>query len=102
MAYKYQNYCFDTVGQLTEYVAAQCPAVSGNNSILCVPQALPDQIQITATDLNTLVQSVSYLQPAQITCDYLGTDYIEFLWLCAGLLVVAAGARFVSDVLRGK
>lgn len=102
MAYKYQNYCFDTVAQLHDYVAAQCPVISGGSSIVCTPQALPDQIQITATDLQTLVQTVSILQPQQISCDYFGTDYIDFLWLLAGLLVAAFGARCVSDVIRGR
>ena len=102
MGYKYQNHCFDTVGQLYESIAAHCPPVSGNNSIVCAPQALPDQIQITATDLQTNLQVVSTIQPPLISCDLISADFIELNWLFAGLIVAASGARFIADALRGK
>jgi hypothetical protein len=102
MGYKYQNHCFDTVGQLYDHMAAQCPPVSGNSSIVCAPQALPDQIQITATDLQTSLQTISYIQPPLLNCDLIGADFIELNWLFAGLIVAASGARFIADALRGK
>lgn len=102
MGYQYQNHCFDTVGQLYESIAAQCAPVSGNNSIVCTPQTLPDQIQITATDLQTQIVTNSTITPPLINCDLLGSDFIELNWLFVGLIVAASGARFIADAFRGN
>lgn len=100
MGYKYQDHCFDTVGQLYQDIAAQCPPVSGNNAITCIPDV--SSIQITATDLQTSTQFITVIQPPLINCDLLGEDFIEFNWLLAGILISAASTRFIVDFLRNK
>lgn len=102
MAYQSQNYCFETVEQLHKHVAAQCEPISGGYSVTCTSYDPATVIDVLATHLGTGLQTSTTFSPVQITCDYLNTDYISFLWLLAGLMVAAFAARFVSDVIRGK
>lgn len=102
MGYKSKNYCFETVEQLHSHVAAQCAPISGDYSVVCTAYDPATVIDVQSTHLGTGFQTSTTFSPVQITCDYLNTDYISFLWLLAGLMVAAFAARFVSDVIRGK
>jgi hypothetical protein len=102
MGYKADNFCFQTVEQLHKYVAAQCEPISGGYSVVCTPYNPATVIDVQSTHLGLGTQTTTSFTPSLINCDYLGADYISFLWLLAGLMVVAFGARLVSDVIRGK
>lgn len=102
MGYKSKNYCFETVEQLHSHVAAQCVPISGDYSVVCTAYDPATVIDVQSTHLGLGTQATTSFTPSLINCDYLGTDYISFLWLLAGLMVAAFAARFVSDVVRGK
>lgn len=102
MGYKSQNYCFETVEQLHNHVAAQCDPISGDYSVVCTPHNPATVIDVTSTHLSLGTQTSTSFTPALINCDLLSSDFIELNWLFAGLIVAAAGARFIADVIRGK
>lgn len=102
MGYKSQNYCFETVEQLHSHVAAQCEPISGGFSVVCTPHNPATVIDVLATNLTSGIQKTSSFTPQLISCDYFGADYIQFLWLLAGLLVAAFSARFIANLIMGK
>lgn len=102
MGYKSQNYCFETVEQLHSHVAAQCEPISGGYSVVCTAYDPATSIDVLSTHLGTSTQNTSSFTPQLISCDFLGTDYTNLLWLLAGLMVAAFCARFVADFIRGK
>ena len=102
MGYKSQNYCFETVEQLHSHVAAQCEPISGGFSVVCTPHDPATVIDVVSINLGTGIQTSLTFTPQLVNCDYFGADYIQFLWLLAGLLVASFSARFIADLILGK
>ncbi len=98
MSYLYQNRCFDTVQQLHEFVAADCPVVSGGAAIKCTPSAT--DILIEKTDLTQgTTTSYSYV-PAQITCDPSLTDLTSVIWDVSLILIAAFSIAVIIKQLK--
>lgn len=91
MAYLYRGKCLDTVQRLHEFVAAECPAVSGNYSLQCTPTAT--QVDILATDILSAATYASVLVPSQIPCDVTLLDQTAFHWQLVGILVAGFAIR---------
>ena len=91
MPYLYQGRCLDTVQQLHEYVAAECPPVSGNYSLQCTPTA--SQVDIVATDIMNSTTYTSVLVPSQIPCNVTLLDQTDFYWQLALVLVTGFAIR---------
>ncbi|WP_090697176.1 hypothetical protein [Nitrosomonas aestuarii] len=100
MSYLYQNRCFDTVQQLHENVAADCPAVSSGASIQCVPSST--DIAITHTDLATLVSTTSSHIPPQIACDPSLTDLTTIIWDISLIWIAAFTVSVIAKQLLKK
>lgn len=98
MSYLYQNRCFDTVQQLHEFVAADCPVVSGGAAIKCTPSATDILIEKTDLSLGTTT-SYSYF-PAQITCDPSLTDLTSVIWDVSLILIAAFSIAVIIKHLK--
>jgi len=100
MSYLYQNRCFDTVQQLHEFVAADCPVVSDGAAIKCTPSAT--DILIEKTDL-TLGTTTSYnYVPAQIACDPSLTDLTTIIWDVSLMWIAAFTVAVIAKLLLRK
>ena len=102
MGYKSQNYCFETVEQLHSHVAAQCVPVSGGYTVVCTAHDPATVIDVTSTHLELGTIHATTFSPQLISCDFIGADYTQLLWLLAGLIVSAFCGRYVADAIRGK
>lgn len=98
MSYLYQNRCFDTVQQLHEFVAADCPVVSGGAAIKCTPSATDIFIEKTDLSLGTTT-SYNYV-PAQITCDPSLTDLTAVIWDVSLILIAAFSIAVIIKQLK--
>ena len=91
MAYLYQGRCLDTVQRLHEFVAAECPPVSGNYSLQCTPTS--SQVDIVATDIMNSTTFTSVFVPSQIPCDVTLLDQTDFYWQLTLVLVAGFAVR---------
>ena len=98
MAFLYQGKCLDTVQRLHEFVAAECPPVSGNFSLQCTPTGT--QVDIVATDITTAATFASVLVPSQIPCDVTLLDQTEFYWQLVGILVAGFAIRSIIKAFQ--
>ena len=98
MTYLYKERCLNTVEELYQFFAADCPLVSNGYTVTCAPTSMG--VDITLTDpvtTNTFTQTVV---PPAITCpDFIG-DAIELSWLVVGVLVSAWGFRVLYNMVR--
>lgn len=100
MSYLYQNRCFDTVQQLHDYVAADCPAVSGGAAIKCTPNATDILIEKTDLTFGT-VTSINYI-PSQIVCDPSLTDLTTIIWDVSLMWIAAFTVAVIAKQLLKK
>ena len=105
MGYLYKNLCLDTVDELHQTIAADCPVITsnGSSSLKCTPTSTDilltvDQIPTTGT-----LNQQTYV-PEQIPCNSspLIADVIELSWLVVAVWVTAWGFKKMSDALRGR
>lgn len=104
MGYRYKSLCLDTVEQLHEVIAADCPIVTSDGSHMLV--CSPSLTEITMT-LDTIPSGTPFTQvyvPQQIPCDTAPAiaEVIELSWLVIGVWVAAWGFKKMSDALRGR
>jgi len=98
MGYLYQGKCLDTVQQLHENVAAECPVVSGNYALQCTPSAV--QIDIVATDLSTSATFASVLTPSLIPCEVSLVNQTGFMWELALILTAGFAVRAIIKAFQ--
>ncbi|SFF12697.1 hypothetical protein [Nitrosomonas sp. Nm166] len=105
MGYRYKNLCLDTVEQLHEVIAADCPVITidGSSSIKCTPTATEILLTVEAIPTTGTTNQQTYI-PEQIACDTAPViaDVIELSWLVVGVWVAAWTAKKLSDVLKGR
>ena len=105
MGYRYKNFCLDTVEQLHEVIAADCPVITsdGSSSIKCSPTSTDILMTVEPIPTTGLTSQQVYI-PQQINCDTgpAIADAIELSWLVVGVWVAAWGFKKMADALRGK
>lgn len=105
MGYRFKNYCVDTVTELHDLIAADCPTVTadGSSSIKCIPTSTDISIVIDSIPTTGTPISQSYI-PVQIACDTAPkiADIVDYAWAVALIWLTAWGIREVYKLIKGR
>ncbi|MBA3754955.1 MAG: hypothetical protein H0X02_01415 [Nitrosomonas sp.] len=105
MGYRYKNLCLDTVEQLHQVIAADCPIIASNggSSIKCTPTTTEILITVDQIPTTGVTNQQNYV-PDLIACDSAPAiaDVIELSWLVVSVWVAAWAIKKMIDALRGR
>lgn len=105
MGYRYSNLCLDTVEQLHQVIAADCPVITsdGGSSIKCTPSGTDILITVDHIPTTGISNQQTYV-PEQIICDTAPAiaDVVELAWLVVAVWVAAWGIKKMTDALKGR
>ena len=105
MGYRYKNLCLDTVDELHQSIAADCPVITGNggSSLKCTPTATDILLTVDQIPTTGITNQQTYV-PEQIACDSVPSiaEVSELAWLVVAVWVAAWGYKKMADALRGR